>query len=780
MPKETTPRTRGPYATRACTTCRAKKIKCDSTKPVCGSCVASGRNEECSWGREMAGRKPRTEAHFEALRKRADAQQAYIEHLEGLLAKCVCQEESGKFQSRPQRAQSSVEDITSPEEEELGGTELVDSDDEEITAELTIPTQRLKARILDDRVGNLLLHTVISSITRFDNKPPRQVSRVSEVLVNPWPDATYVLQLDGGVDISQTHPDIDWSRHLPPEVAMDRREHDKLLHVGFSFCTMYILRVVPSLFLRDMYRALSVSRSEKPPRTPNYSPMLHNALLALIALYSDNPYLRDVKTRQQFATLAKSFIEADSWRPDICLVQALAVLGTFYGDCGDRIQAEMFSGRSSRLCVTLGLGVDATPWVKCGIISDEERIARNRTHWTMYSMDVCWALYFGRDYCGVAGSRPNIPMPYVDPELDQILWYHPTGKIPPQPNYDTLVFCQTSALFVIARDIIEAINTLLPAELETIEVEEKVTKIEQLNDWQSQLPPQLELTGANRAKSTPHKLMMHMLYWASVAILHRPFFSRRKQPIRNADREVDHVKLCTRAAEHIMELVDTWRSVYTLRLVPVTVNQLVFNAATIFLLLALQATASARKAHGALNTALAQVETCLGYLEEMSATWMCGKFAKDTLQTVLDKRLRPVIARRLQKGEKASTESSSSSSASPDVASTTAVAVPSPARSAELGELTTMPAQSYGTRDSVDVNGHPPWGDFFDQTQSVFDASSFATDPTLNFGDVDMDMTALLPNYDFFTSSELWQQQSSTVDDETAATLLSLGFPPQL
>jgi hypothetical protein len=40
------------------------------------------------------------------------------------------------------------------------------------------------------------------------------------------PGACYVLQLDG-VDVSQTHPDIDWSRYLPPEVHLGRREHDK-------------------------------------------------------------------------------------------------------------------------------------------------------------------------------------------------------------------------------------------------------------------------------------------------------------------------------------------------------------------------------------------------------------------------------------------------------------------------------------------------------------------------------------------------------------------------
>ncbi|KAF7343395.1 Zn(2)-C6 fungal-type domain-containing protein [Mycena venus] len=686
MPKGAAhPKVRGPYATQACTICRAKKSRCDGVKPVCGSCAASGRDDECSWGRDTATRKPRTEAHFEALRKRTDALQAYVERLEGMLAKCVCQDVSGHLQFRPQPGEKIAK------EEVESDPEIVDSDGE-ITKELTLPTQSLK---LDDKLGNLILHGVTSSPFRFGDRPPNEVSRIPEVIDNP--NASYVLQLDG-VDISQTHPDIDWSRYLPPEVAIDRREHDKILDVSFKFFTMWAFRVVPSLFLRDMYRALSVPRSKKPPRTPNYSPMLHNAILSLITVFSDEPYLRDRKTRQHFVNTAKAMLEAECWKPDISLVHALAFVGTiarflsldwviylavligsFYADLGERIQAEMFFGKSSRLSVTLGLGVDATPWVRAGLISDDwviyrikdERKGRGWAHWTIYSLDVCWALYFGRDFCGPPGQRRNIPMPFVDSELDQVPWHYAPSNVAPQPNYITLAFQRTSALLVIARDIIDVVNGLLPSgQIDAIQIDDHVTKIDlELNNWKSQLPPQLDITLANRAKSTPQRLILHLGYWWCFIILHRPFFSRRAQPIQHSDREIDHVKLCTRAAENILELTETWQSLYTLRLVPVTMVQVMFSAGTVFLLRALQATASPRIAHGALNTALAQVETCVRYLDEASVTWPSAVRTKDTLQTILNDRLRPVIARRLaHKGEHNSSPSAKttpSSSLSP-------------------------------------------------------------------------------------------------------------------
>ncbi|KAJ6463952.1 hypothetical protein C8R45DRAFT_504466 [Mycena sanguinolenta] len=721
-------------------------FQCDGVKPVCGSCAASGRDEECSWGRDRAARKPRTEAHFEALRKRTDALQAYVERLEGMLAKCVCQDVSGHLQFRPQHFES--EQI-----EEVGSDLDVFDSDEEITKELTVLTQALK---LDDRSGNLILHGATGSPFRFVHKPPAEVSRIPEVVENP--DATYVLQLDG-VDISQTHPDIDWSRHLPPEVALDRREHDKILDISFKFCNMWCLRMVPSFFLRDMYRALSVPRSEKPPRTSHYSPLIHNAVLSVYAVFSDNPYLRDRTTRKFFFRAAQALIEVESLKPDISLVQGLAFIGSFLADLGELIQAELFCGQSSRLDVTLGLGIDAKPWVRAGLLSEDERVGRTWAHWSIFSLDVCWSLYFGRDFCGPPGPRPNIPMPGVDSEMDQIPWYYPPAKIAPQPNYTTLIFCQASALLVIARDIIDVVNGFSSSTRpDVIQVDGHVTKIDlQLNNWKSQLPPQIDITLANRSKSTPQRLMLHLAYWWCFIVLHRPFFSRRAQPIQHSDREVDHDKLCTRAAENILELLETWKSLYTLRLVPLTVPQVVFSAGTIFMLRALQATASPRIAHTALNQALAQVETCVKHLNAVAETWISGGRTRDALQAILNDKLRPVIARRLAvKGEQVQS------------ASSLPLQNPSAAQTV-TGPLSTMPALTTDDTSMWNKLPVPDWSqaslDFFAQTQDAPAASAFSVDAltsTDTFADVDM--TALLPNIDYFGAPELWEE--SLFDDK--------------
>ncbi|KAK7042484.1 Zn(2)-C6 fungal-type domain-containing protein [Favolaschia claudopus] len=735
MPKETSGRARRPYTTQACTVCRAKKSKCDGVKPICGFCAASGRAGECLWGRDVNAKKPRTEAHFEALTKRAEALQAYIERLEKMLSKCVCQ-------TIPQSLEE--HDV---EEEVASNSDVQDSDDE-ITKLLTIPVQRLK---LDDRIGNVVLHDVPSMT--FGNKIFSEAPRLPEEIVNSA--ATYVLQLED-VDVSQTHPEIEWSRHLPPQVTLSRREHDEILHRSFSFFTMFTLRVVPSLFLRDMYRALSVPRSEKPPRTSFYSPMLHNAILAMATLFSDNPYLKERKTRQHFVNTAKFLANAEYWKPDVSLVQAFAFLASFYADYGERIQAELFAGQSSRLSVTLGLGIDATPLVKAGHMSDEERVGRNRTYWTTFGLDITFALYFGREYVG--SYHQNIPPPSADTELDKTLWHHPNGTIAPQPNNDTLLFSHSCGLFVIACGIMNNLPTI-----DWMLFSKSKSRKLKLNNWKSQLPPQVDMTPANRAKSTPHRLMLHIAYWWCYIGIHRPFFGRRPQPKAQSDRSLDHVKLCTRAAEHVFELVETWRNLYSLRMVPTHLIQIVFHAATISLLRALQATASLRISHGGLGAALAQLETCTNYLDEMRATWNSAALTKDTLVTIMNTRLRPVIARRLAvKGEPTVPKSLSTRDQERPEG-------PPPDPSTVLPPLPEFQQTAPAPSDTSSQWDLPSLTDLSHLSMDSFVPTPIPVVPAaVDLGAVDMDMTALLTCHDFLGgASEFWQQSIFT-DDKTA------------
>ncbi|KAJ7704479.1 hypothetical protein B0H17DRAFT_1039765 [Mycena rosella] len=641
MPKDNTfnARSRGSYASHACNICRSKKIKCDSIKPVCGSCGASGRDAECSWGRDVAVRKPRTEAHFESLRKHADALKAYAELLEGMLAKCVCQDASTHALQRPEQAR----EHSSRDGSESDGDTL--DSDEEITQELCMPTQSLK---LDDRSGGLLHHGATAPM-RFLTRSTKEVMPRPDVEdKDAW--GSYVLLVDG-VDALGYDPNFDWARHLPPEVPLTRHEHDKILDLSFKFCNIFCLRLIPRLFLRDMHRALSVPRAHPPPKTPYYSPTLHNALLGISAIFSDNPCIRDTSSRRCFVTTAKRYLEAECQKPELSLVHALGIIGTFHGNEGDHIVADLYFGMSARVGQALGLEVDSSVWVKSGLITPEERVARNWAHWSTFSSDLCWALYVGRDFCAPPLNRPAIPLPCIPVEFDQVPWYHAPANIPAQPNFQSCTFAASASLLLIGRKIIDVVNGLGRNTREE-GVQNKndylITEIDlELNNWKDQLPPELDITISNRAKSTPQRLMLHCVYWWYSIVLHRPFFNRRARPVQSSDRAVDHVKLCKRAADNIIELLETWASLYTLRYTPDTMLQVIFSAGTIFLLLALQATSSLRIAQGSLKTSLSYTELCIQYLHEMGMSWGSAARTGDILRSLLEDRLKPAISRHL-------------------------------------------------------------------------------------------------------------------------------------
>jgi hypothetical protein len=123
----------------------------------------------------------------------------------------------------------------------------------------------------------------------------------------------------------------------------------RLLDLLFKFITCWCLRIVPPLFLRDMYRALIGPPSQPPPKTPHYSPMLHNALIALATAFSDDPRIRDLNSRQFFARKAKSYIEAECQRPNISVVHALSIIGSFHSSQGDQTLGYMYFGEFSTL-----------------------------------------------------------------------------------------------------------------------------------------------------------------------------------------------------------------------------------------------------------------------------------------------------------------------------------------------------------------------------------------------------------------------------------------------
>ncbi|KAG5644488.1 hypothetical protein DXG03_008315 [Asterophora parasitica] len=500
------------------------------------------------------------------MRKRADALEEYVNLLESVLEKCrrehggISDNGQSYLQFRPRDADGMI----LPDEFDVDNDEP-GNEDQVFSQELCLPTRNLK---LDE--GNLLLHGN-TAVFRFAPEPstPQVLSRFPLNSQAP----RYVLLVEG-IEEQNYNLDFDWSRYLPTSVPLDRKEHDKLLDLLLKFFMSWCLRLVPDLFLRDMHQTLATPRSQTPPKTAHYSPMLHNSLMAVATAFSDDPRIRDLKSRQAFAAVAKSYIEAECQQPNISVIHALSLLGSYHSGLGEQTLGYFYF---------VGLSIDCSAWVKSGLISEHDMLDRNWAHWTIFTQDVCWSLYVGRDFSIPSTSdAKRIPIPFVDAQFDAVSWYYPPSGIPPQPNFLSTTFAASCELLLIARRIMDVVN------------------------------------GLNTA-SVRHEVN---------------------------DELINHVKLCKRAAENIVELLGTWRSLYTLRYAPITLVQTAFSAGTIYLLGAVQAASGLRVAQESLKHCLAQAQLCVQYLLEIGKSWQCATNIGEILRRLLQEQLKPLLDRR--------------------------------------------------------------------------------------------------------------------------------------
>ncbi len=184
-----------------------------------------------------------------------------------------------------------------------------------------------------------------TSIFRLAPSTPERPSFNHEEIANGCADAYRSLHQENLLFNSE----IDWPRHLPQGVPLTLMEHDRCVHCAvaaiclnelghmisllgllFRFFTSWGLRVIPKLFQRDMHRCLSSPSSLPPHKTAHYSPMLHNALLAVATAFSDDPAIKDPTTRRQFADKAKSYLEDECERPMLSAMTALSILANYH------------------------------------------------------------------------------------------------------------------------------------------------------------------------------------------------------------------------------------------------------------------------------------------------------------------------------------------------------------------------------------------------------------------------------------------------------------------
>jgi hypothetical protein len=170
--------------------------------------------------------------------------------------------------------------------------------------------------------------------------------------------------------------------------------------------------------------------------------------------------------------------------------------------------------------------------------------------------------------------------------------------------------------------------------------------------WKSFLTDDLDITPESLLTATPHKLMLHMIYWWLFILLHRPFFHR----------DIDHVNvgnisfnliagnLYNLASLSYVVVLQTilwsysiWRALYKLRYCPVTLIQIAFSAGTVYLLKAMQPNSGTRISLEELRQSLDQETLVQKYLQEMGLSWDCATKDSDTLRKLKNEQVGPLL-----------------------------------------------------------------------------------------------------------------------------------------
>ncbi|GHJ84926.1 hypothetical protein NliqN6_1328 [Naganishia liquefaciens] len=561
---------------KACENCRRRRVKCDGVHPECGTCKVY--KDDCCWDSREDLRKPISRQQVEALQTRiADLEKRLRDH--GL---------------DPGHARDGVETVKSgPEERQEDGR---DGDED---------AEWPQTHLVENETGDFQVYGPTSAFRHLSISNPQ--TRLSPTVESPECAAP------------------GFRKYLPPEIPLTEQEHDLAVDRFFRYYASWGQRTHPILFREDMQIALY--SSPPAPKTPHYSPMLHNAILAIALCFSDNPYLRLDSTRNRFAVEAKNHVEQEGTTPTVATVQALLHLASYHSTAAEHNIGWLYMGMALRCALALGLNIDNAPMVKSGKLTEVQARERNVTFWTAVVQEGVWAPYVGRP---VNIPEHTTPIPTVDEQLDALVWTPDTVtdrdvQLKSQPTYISSAFVETVKLMEIGAKIMNTLTGVI-SEISL-----------SLTTWYEQLPPHLVITSHSTKNLLPHILMMHLSWsWLSV-LLHRPFYRptarlpgnppKPEQEGYNAQLAIKH---CDRAALHIVNLLQTWHRHHDLRFCPPTALQCCFVAGTTHLLAFVSNKTPKRKAD-----ALNRAKDCIRLMGYMAVSWPAGQQKQRLLENLL-------------------------------------------------------------------------------------------------------------------------------------------------
>ncbi|OSC99336.1 hypothetical protein PYCCODRAFT_1373230 [Trametes coccinea BRFM310] len=432
---------------------------------------------------------------------------------------------------------------------------------------------------------------------------------------------------------------------LPPE-----REQRRLLDVYFKYVNPAVPIIDEETFM-SQYETMCVSRSFttprwhhpmendiKPEQPQKLSDLLLFAVFACAASYID-PLEREGRrmSADEYAACARRVLDTMYHESRSSTVQALLLLGVRGFGTGVLEEGWLHVGMAIRMALDLGMNRNPDKWMHNGreLFSIKEKEIRKRIWWSCCIVDKFSALFLGRT---IAIHEKDFSTPLLEvPEDDLDQLWRPSHLDPrshtisPVPGAYRSYLRYMASLYVITGEVVANVYRVS----RTYNTHPRVLRQQYYNrllQWALDLPEHLNYSATStRPCPAPHILAMHIQYWASVVLLHRPFIPKGTELARADSPSLDpdpipweSYDICQSAATQIASLATVYHETYDMRWAPPFLANCLQTAGIMHVLTLKYKPLDAQ--------ASASLQKCINALAGMEVTWAMALRVRHLIQ----------------------------------------------------------------------------------------------------------------------------------------------------
>ncbi|KKA31011.1 hypothetical protein TD95_005125, partial [Thielaviopsis punctulata] len=349
----------------------------------------------------------------------------------------------------------------------------------------------------------------------------------------------------------------------PPDTCFQYSPHDqisqRMMSTFFRTIYPYNMIVYREYFLRDYDTGCG----------RYYSDILMYSICSLAALVADEPMAE--ATSRVYASQAQTLLFNNLDTPDLCMLQALLLLG--YREIGQDNSSKgwLFCGMAFRLAHEMGLHLDPNNWGSGTEASVDREILR-RIYWAAFIVDKQLSLYFGRPpalYPQESDVRNTIRIPYP-PDWQNLLDLYIADNTSANAYEDGIALVGS---FIYQAELAKITHTIITDIFEnrrsnaddTIAAAKARQAHLALIKWLSGLPGKLHWNQWTVGQISPEVLHLHMAFHTLMIILHRPPQQLFNKPGIASSEDVE---ICYQSLQALFRLMRSYSRYYDYRCLP--------------------------------------------------------------------------------------------------------------------------------------------------------------------------------------------------------------------